>query len=241
MSTQAAAELTSPTTGEPIEVVARRNTLGGLLLIVADVAGTVVLVLAYFYLLYLNTNNSWLPEGKDSLWNTTGMNVKWPGTVEPAPEWPFWAIAAGVVLSALVFWAGVRALKRGNTKVMIAAAGVVALGFLALVVAQFLQVRFFTFTPTAGGYASVLHIIGISNFLHYLLSAFVVLGIWNRTRLGRVTPRNPFQANIVGIWLTWIAISTVVLALLTFFVASPNADPSIFGTFGPSVFNTFGS
>ncbi len=241
MSTHAADELTSPTTGEPIEVVARRNTLGALLLIVADIAGTVVLVLAYFYLLYLNTNNSWLPEGKDSLWNTTGMNVQWPGTVQPAPEWPFWAIAGGVVVSMLVFWAGVRALKRGNTKAMIAAAGVAALGFLALVVAQYLQVRFYPFTPTAGGYASVLHIIGISNFLHYLLSAFVVLGIWNRTRLGRVSPRNPFQANIVGIWLTWIAISSVILAFLTFFVASPNTDPSIFGTFGPSVFNTFGS
>ena len=241
MSTQSAADLTSPTTGEPIAVVARRNTLGALLLIVADIAGTVVLVLAYFYLLFLNTNNSWLPEGKDSLWNTTGMNVKWPGTVQTAPEWPFWAIAAGVVLSMLVFWAGVRALKRGNTKAMIAAAGVVALGLIALVVAQYLQVRFYPFTPTAGGYASVLHIIGISNFLHYLLSAFVVLGIWNRTRLGRVTPQNPFQANIVAIWLTWIAISTVALAFLTFFAASPNTDPSIFGTFGPSVFNTFGS
>jgi heme/copper-type cytochrome/quinol oxidase subunit 3 len=232
---------TSPTTGEPIEVVARRNMLGVLLIIVADIAGTVVLVLAYFYLLYLNTNNSWLPQGKDSLWNTTGMNVKWPGTVEPASEWPFWAIAGGVVLSALVFWIGVRALKRGNTKAFIAAAALVGLGFIALVVAQYLQVRFYPFTPTAGGYASVLHIIGISNFLHYLLSAFVVLGIWNRSRLGRVTPRNPFQANLVGVWITWIAISSVLLAFLTFFVVSPNTDPSNFGLFGPSTFNTFNS
>jgi heme/copper-type cytochrome/quinol oxidase subunit 3 len=241
MIVPSAPELTSPTTGEPIAVVARRNTLGAILLIVADVAGTVVLVLSYFYLLYLNTNNSWLPEGKDSLWNTTGMNVTWPGTVQPAPEWPFWAIAGGVVVAMLVFWAGVRALKRGNTTAMVAAAGVVALGFLALAVSQYLQVRFYPFSPTDGGYASVLHIIGISNFLHYLLSAFVVLGIWNRTRLGRVSPQNPFQANIVGIWVTWIAISSVVLALLSFFVASPNTDPSIFGTFGPSVFNTFSS
>jgi heme/copper-type cytochrome/quinol oxidase subunit 3 len=241
MSTQSTSGLTSPTTGEPIAVVARRNMLGALLLIVADIAGTVVLVLTYFYLLYLNTNNSWLPEGKQSLWNTTGMNVQWPGTVEPAAEWPFWAIAGGVVLAMLVFWAGVRALKRGNARAMVIAAAVVGLGFLALVVAQYLQVRFYPFTPTAGGYASVLHIIGISNFLHYLLSAFVVLGIWNRTRLGRISPQNPFQANIVGVWLIWIAISSLILAFLTFFVVSPNTDPSNFGLFGPSVFNTFGS
>lgn len=241
MSVQPAPQLVSPTTGEPVAVVARRNMLGSLFLIVADIAGTVVLVLAYFYLLYLNTNNSWLPEGKDSLWNTTGMNVKWPGTVERAPEWPFWAIAGGVVLAMLVFWAGVRALKRGNARGMVIAAGVVGVGFVALVVAQYLQVRFYPFTPTAGGYASVLHIIGISNFLHYLLSAFVVLGVWNRTRLGRITVQNPFQANIVGVWVTWIAISSVVLAFLSFFVTSPNTDPSIFGTFGPAVFDTFGS
>jgi heme/copper-type cytochrome/quinol oxidase subunit 3 len=239
MSTQPAQELMSPTTGEPIPVVARRNVLGVLLLIVADIAGTVVMVLAYFYLLYLNTNNSWLPEGKDSLWNTTGMNVKWPGTVELAPEWQFWAIAGGVVFSVVVFWFGVRALKRGNTRAMIIAAGICGVAFLALVVAQYLQVRFYPFTPTAGGYASVLHIIGISNFLHYLLTAFVVLGVWNRTRRGNITPRNPFQASIVGAWVTWIAISTVALACLTFFVVSPNSNPSDFGLFSPSFFNTF--
>jgi heme/copper-type cytochrome/quinol oxidase subunit 3 len=239
MSTPTTDEMTSPTTGEPVPVVARRNMLGALLIIVADVAGTVVLVLAYFYLLYLNTNNSWLPEGKDSLWNTTGMNVKWPGTVELAPEWPFWAIAGGVLLSTLVYWSGVRALKRGNTKAMIAAAGIAAIGFLALVVAQYLQVRFYPFTPTAGGYASVLHIIGISNFLHYLLTAFLVFGMWNRTRLGKVSPRNPFQASIVGVWVIWITISTVLLAFLTFFVVSPNTDPSVFGLFSPSFFDTF--
>jgi len=241
MSVQPDAELTSPTTGEPIAVVARRNTLGALLLIVADMAGTVVMILAYFYLMYLNTNSSWLPEGKESLWNTTGMNVTWPGTVTPAPEWPFWAIAGGVVLAMAVFWWGVRALKRGNTRAMVVSAGLVGLGFIALAIAQYLQVRFYTFTPTDGGYASVVHIIGISNFLHYLLSAFVVVGIWNRVRLGRVSPSNPFQANVVGIWVTWIAVSSVLLAFLTFFVVSPNTDPSIFGNFSPAVFNVLGS
>lgn len=241
MSTQPVQAMTSPTTGEPLPVVARRNMLGVLLLIVADVAGTVVLVLAYFYLLFLNTNNSWLPEGTDSLWNTTGMNVTWPGTVELAPEWPFWAIAAGVFASMAVYWLGVRALNRGNAKAMVAAAALAAVGFLGLTIAQYLQIRFYPFTPTAGGYASALHIIGISNLLHYLLTSFFLFGMWNRIRLGKVTPQNPSQASIVGVWVTWITISTVLLAFLTFFTVSPNTDPSIFGLFSPSVFDTFDS
>ena len=225
-------ELRSPTTGEPIEVVARRNLLGVLLLIVADVAGTIVLCMSYLYLHYLNTNKSWLPEGKESLWNTTGMNITWPGTVQPAVEWPFWAISGGILVLMLLFWQGVRSLRRGSSATMVSAALLVTLGLIALSVAQYMQVRLYPFDPTDGGYASALTVIGISNFLHLLLSAFLAAAIWNRTRLGRISPENPYQATLVAVWLTWITISAFILACLTFFLISPSTDPTLFGTFG---------
>lgn len=227
-----ASELRSPTTGEPIEVVARRNLVGVLLLIVADVSGTIVLCMSYLYLHYLNTNNSWLPEGKESLWNTTGMNVTWPGTVQPAVEWHFWAITGGTLVMTLIFWQGIRSLRRGSGATMVTAAALVTFGMLALTVAQYLQVSTFPFNPTDGGYASALTVIGISNFLHLLLSAFLVAAIWNRTRLGRISPQNPYQASLVGAWLIWITISSVILAGLTFFLVSPSTDPTLFGNFG---------
>ncbi len=225
-------ELRSPTTGEPIEVVARRNMLGVLLIIVADVAGTIVLCMSYLYLHYLNTNKSWLPEGKESLWNTTGMNITWPGTVTPAAQWPFWAICAGILVMTLVFWQGIRSLKRGSSATMVSASLVVTIGLLALTVAEYVKLSGYPFKPTDGGYASALTVIGISNFLHLLLSAFLAAAIWNRTRVGRISPQNPFQASLVGAWLVWMTISSVVLAALTFFLISPSADPTLFGTFG---------
>ena len=55
------APLLSPTTGEPVSVVARRNRIGLIFLIVVDFSGTMALIISYCYLWSLNVNNGWAP------------------------------------------------------------------------------------------------------------------------------------------------------------------------------------
>jgi hypothetical protein len=226
-------ELRSPTTGEPIEVVARRNLLGVLLLIVADVAGTIVLCMSYLYLHYLNTNKSWLPEGKESLWNTTGMNITWPGTVQPAVEWPFWAILGVAVIATAFMWWGYRTVRKtGNHGALIAGSTLALLFSIAALVAQWIQISTFPFGPANGAYASAVLLLCSSNIFNLLLVIFILTGIMNRARKGLISGAVWYQAQLASYWMTWVVIAFFLGAIVTtFMVESPNTDPSIFGGF----------
>ena len=89
----------SPTTGEPVAVVGRRNRLGLIFLIVADFSGTLALIISYCYLWSLNVNNGWAPNQQ-----TFGNNdlLKSRSPLPWATDWPFWAILGLTVLATIV-------------------------------------------------------------------------------------------------------------------------------------------
>lgn len=231
MSAQAP-EAVSPTTGEPLATVGRRNTLALWLLIVADAAGTIALIISYTYLWSLNVNDGWAPPGARLTAVETNNDI--PTNVQGsfATEWHFWAILGIVILSTVAMWWAYRSAKGGFQAALVTGAVLSTLLMIAALVAQWIQVTTFPFGPSDGAYASAVIVLCGSNIFHMLLVLFLLVGVVNRSRKGLINQQAPFQAQVTTYYMTWVSISVLLGALLTtFFVVSPNTDPSRFGSF----------
>jgi heme/copper-type cytochrome/quinol oxidase subunit 3 len=219
----------SPTTGEPVSVVARRNRLGLTFLVVADFSGTLALIISYCYLWSLNVNNGWAPNDQ-----TFGNNdlLKSRSPLPWAADWPFWTILVLAVIATVILWMGIRSLRSDHRGGLIVASVVSLIVMIGAVVLQWWQITTFPFGPGNGSYASAVFLLTASTLVHLLLVAFLLLAITNRTRAGLVSTGNPFQAKLVGYWMVWVCASILLGALCTTFLkASPNTTPANFGEF----------
>ncbi|MEI6671387.1 MAG: hypothetical protein WCL15_05130, partial [Actinomycetes bacterium] len=70
----------------------------------------------------------------------------------------------------------------------------------------------------AGAYASCYFLITILNVVHLLLTIFISLGNWNRTRLG-LYKADHWHVDIVNIWWIWMTVSSLLGA---FALSFPN-------------------
>jgi heme/copper-type cytochrome/quinol oxidase subunit 3 len=205
----------SATTGEPVSVVARRNRLGMWLIIVSDAAGVVALLIAYAYLWSLNVNGAWAPPN-DSF----------------ADPLPFLLVAAGAVGSVLLLWWGLRGLQAGDSRRMVAAAGLAALLMLVTFVGQIVQLSTFPFGPSDGAYASATFWLCIGAAFHLSLVLTLLVAVWGRTRAGLISPANPSHARLVAMYATWAAVAIVLGALVaTTMTTSPNTGSPPVGDF----------
>jgi heme/copper-type cytochrome/quinol oxidase subunit 3 len=223
------APLLSPTTGEPVAVVARRNRIGLIFLVVADFTGTMALIISYCYLWSLNVNNGWAPNQQ-----TFGNNdlLKSRSPLPWAADWPFWSILGLAVVATVILWLGIRSLRSGHRGGLIAASILSLLVVIAAIVLQWWQITTFPFGPGNGAYASAVFLLTAATFIHLLLVAFLLLAITNRTRAGLVSTENPFQAKLVGYWMVWVCASILLAVICTTFLkASPNTTPANFGEF----------
>ena len=223
------APLVSPTTGEAVSVVARRNRLGLIFLVVADFSGTLALIISYCYLWSLNVNNGWAPNNQ-----TFGNNdlLKSRSPLPWAADWPFWTILVLAVIATVILWMGIRSLRSDHRGGLIVASVVSLIVMIGAVVLQWWQITTFPFGPGNGAYASAVFLPTASTLVHLLLVAFLLLAITNRTRAGLVSVGNPFQAKLVGYWMVWVCASILLGALCTTFLkASPNTTPANFGEF----------
>jgi heme/copper-type cytochrome/quinol oxidase subunit 3 len=205
-----------PTTGEPVEVNARRNRLGLWLCIISDATGVVALLIAYMYLWSLNVNNAWAPKGKNH----------W------ALDWPFWAIVAGTVLGTICMWWGVKGIAKGHTGRLMAGALLSSLIILVAFVGQIIQLSTFPFGPGDGAYASATFWLAIGTAIHLSLLTFLTTAIVGRTRAGRITPDNHSHARFVAMWMTYVCVVALLGAIFTTVMKeSPNTNSPTFGTF----------
>lgn len=210
-------EVLSPTTGEPVEVVARRNRLGLWLLIISDAAGTVSLLISYAYLWSLNVNNAWAPT---------------PGSANWASDMPFWGIWVLMVLGTLLVWWGAKGVAAGHRGRLVTGAALGGLIMLIAFVAQILQLSTFPFATSDGAYASATFWLALSNCIHLSLAGLLVIAVMNRTRKGLITEASPSHARFVAMWLTWLCVAAFLGALFTTVMQeSPNTSPTTFGTF----------
>lgn len=215
MSATTSDQVLSPTTGEPVAVVARRNRLGIWLCIVSDAAGTVSLLIAYAYLWSLNVNKSWAPRRGD-----------W------APDWVFWAIVLGMVVACALLWLGVRGIFAGHRGRLLVWANVASLILLAMFIFQIWQLSTFPFGIEESAYTSATFWLALSNAIHLSLGSLLVLAVANRTRTGRIATDNPYQARLVAMWVTWLCVAAILGATFTTFMKdSPNTEPPAFQSF----------
>ena len=207
--------LRSPTTGEPIQVVARRNRVGVWLCIVSDASGTIALLVAYAYLWGLNVNDAWAP----------------PNNAFADPLL-FWVITAGSALIALLLWWGYRLLTHGGRKEPLAVAAIASLLVVATFVLQIVQMSTFPFGADDGAYASATFWLCIGAALHLGIVMVLAMGVLGRTRAGLISPENPSQAKFVAMYATWAAIAIFLGALFaSTMTTSPNTSSPVFGEF----------
>jgi heme/copper-type cytochrome/quinol oxidase subunit 3 len=204
-----------PTTGEPVEVNARRNRLGVWLCIVSDATGVVALLIAYVYLWSLNVNSAWAPPKNH-----------W------AADWPFWAIVAGTILGTICMWWGVKGIAQGHTGRLMLGAILSSLIILVAFIAQIVQLSTFPFGPADGAYASATFWLAIATAIHLSVLTFVTTAIVGRTRAGRITPNNHSHARFVAMWMTYVCVAALLGAVFTTVMKeSPNQNAPSFGTF----------
>jgi heme/copper-type cytochrome/quinol oxidase subunit 3 len=60
-----------------------------------------------------------------------------------------------------------------------------------------------------GAYASCYYLIAGLNFTHLLLTTFISLGNWNRSRLG-LYKSDHWQVDIVNVWWIWMTVSSLL-------------------------------
>jgi heme/copper-type cytochrome/quinol oxidase subunit 3 len=219
----------SPTTGESVAVVARRNRLGLIFLIVVDFSGTMALIISYCYLWSLNVNNGWAPNNPTLDGN---LDVKSRSPLPWAADWPFWLILLLTVVATVVLFMGIRSMRSGHRGGLVGASAVALLVVIGALVLQWWQITTFPFGPSNGSYASAVFLLTASTFAHLLLVIFLLLAIVNRTRAGLIDSANPFQAKGVGYWMVWVCASILLGVLCTTFLKeSPNTTPANFGNF----------
>lgn len=189
---------------ESLDVVGARWRTGVRLLIAADAAFMAALVFTYFYLRGLNTDGGWIPKGSPT-----------------EAIWISWALAGGMVLSAVLYRWGEVGNLAGRKNRLGLGAGLAVLVLAATVVGQIIQMETFPFEAETGSYASSLWVLAGDNLFHLLLTLFIGIGLWNRSRLGKYTATDSWQVRIVGLWWSWVALTTVIGAFSASFIASP--------------------
>ncbi len=181
-------------------VVGRRERLGVRLLIVADAAFVFGMVFTWFYLRNLNVgtdHNNWTPEGAKVLSAATG-----------------WMTTIPLIVAAIAHRFAMRSGKAfGNIAIITLLALVYGL------YAQWNQMATAGLTDHEthafqGSYASTWTLIAAANLFHYILGAFIALGLVIRARRADVNPvLESWRMKTAASWFTWIAVSGIICAI----------------------------
>jgi heme/copper-type cytochrome/quinol oxidase subunit 3 len=191
---------------EDPELIGRRWRTGTLLLILADAAFVAALVFSYLYLRGLNTEHAWLAPKQHI-----------------AAIWFSWLIAGVLVVSAAVFHWGYRGILGGSEARLVAASAFALLAAVIAGVLQFIQLCTFPFGIEDSAYSSSMYVVAGANLFHILVTAFLGLAMWNRSRRRIYSSDSNWQVHVVGLWWTWIALAAVGVSFATSFVTSPSA------------------
>jgi len=180
------------------DVVGSRNRLGLILILVADIAFALSVIFVYFYLKGQNVNDMWLPKATEEYAATV--------PVSSMGAWYITVIAAfGLVMHRYALF-GARAK---NQTQLVLGSGVAFIASLAALIYQGVQFGGVSFTITMGAYASCYFLIAGLNFVHLLITAFIALRNWNRSRLG-LYQADHWHVEIVSIWWIWMTVSSLL-------------------------------
>jgi len=193
---------------EAPSVLFRRQRLGVLLLILADVAFTLSLIFTYFYLRGLNTEDGWVPADGGTTAAISGA----------------WWIFAVMVLSLLAYEWGGRGIAGGNSSRLMVGT---LIALVLVLVDMGLQIFQLANMPMhskdgvyQGSYMSSFVALSAYHVVHLLLALFVGLALWNRARKGLYSSENHYQATLVGYWWRWVTAAALLTALTLSFTSA---------------------
>jgi heme/copper-type cytochrome/quinol oxidase subunit 3 len=180
------------------DVVGSRNRLGVILLIVADVAFALSMLFTYFYLKAQNVNDMWLPKADGDA-----------AAILPVSSASAWKITAIAAVGLLAHFMALRNVRNGNQS-SLKTFGLIA--FIASLIALVLQIQQFGVVPFTfynGTYVSCWYLFAVMNTVHLILTAFISLGNWNRSRMG-LYKADHWHVDIVNVWWVWMVVSSLL-------------------------------
>jgi heme/copper-type cytochrome/quinol oxidase subunit 3 len=178
----------------------RRDKMGVSFLILADFVFLLSLIFSYFYLRALNTTGHWIPS--DS---------------HVAKGWQGWVVTLIAILSLLAYRSGLSGIRNGSQSMLVSGMSLALVLIVVDLGAQIWQWSNFPFVTTTGGYASAMIMLAGANCFHLGLTIFLGIGMFNRSRKGRYTKDDFSQVSLVGLWWTWIALSSVMVSVTALF------------------------
>lgn len=186
---------------ESAATVGVRDRQGVLLLVLADAAFALSVVFSYFYLRMGNTSNGWIPVDG--------------GTADKMNSW---IVVGALIVSALLFRLGFKATSLSNKGRSLACYSLSGITMLLATGIQLDQILHIPFGVSEGTYSSCYYLITYTNLIHLVLTAFIVLGIANRDRLGLLNSEKRWHPLVSNIWLNWVVISATLGAICTMYV-----------------------
>lgn len=218
------------------EVKFHRERLGVWLIIVADVIVVAALLFTYLYLRGINTDGHWMSllgyKGSlhtyaqwENLLNNGSLANPTNVYTGPLSAGLQWLAAALTVVAAGIVWMAEKNLRATkNAKgfasmaylaTVVALAGVVVSAIQLHDIPQVFVAANDSITMSYTTYdSSMLAIIGSAGF-HLLALAFLGLGIGIRANRGALTGEKWYHAHLVRLYFVWVAISAVVVTLIT--------------------------
>jgi heme/copper-type cytochrome/quinol oxidase subunit 3 len=219
---------------EPPLKVYGRQRMAIWLFIGGDIITLSAMLFTYLYLRGVNSNNHWmsivgLPVDKvhtygyyEGLNNVPAAHLIHVAPLSPSFNWL--ATLVGVV-SAVIFWAGERNLRKTKNRTTFtwtaALATAVALlaGYMSIVQLRHIPQIYVAIndshTLAYTAYSSAMMVLIGSTLIHLLLLAFLGLGMVIRSARGVLTAEKWYHAGLVRLFWVWVAVSGVVVSALT--------------------------
>ncbi len=194
-----------------------RERLALWLFISGDALFLLLELFTWFYLRALNTEGLWRGTSctkanpcTDGLGNPIVQEVQ-----KANPAYSV-GVAALAVVAALLIWLVERSARNRESRGVIS--GVALLAFLALLATvgfQIYQFQVLPFTTIDGTYASTYIFFMGSTLAHVILLTFIGFGLWMRAHQGKYDDGHWYQVRIIRFFAVWIAVSAVILTLVS--------------------------
>ncbi len=219
---------------EPPAKVYGRQKMALWLFIGGDIITMSAMLFTYLYLRGVNTQNHWmsmvgLPVDKVHTYSyyENLSDIPTQHLIHVAPMSPSfnWLVTGVAVVSALIFWAAERNLRKTKNRAAFTWSAVLAtLIIVVAAVLSIVQLRHLpqifvakndSHTLSYTAYSSSMMVIIGSALVHFILLAYLGLAMVIRSARGVLTGEKWHHAGLVRLFWVWVAVSSVIVSAIT--------------------------